>query len=228
MIYSFITFILLWYSSIFFHSIFLHRYITHKSFELSKSSERIFRFLSYLSLGSSYMSPAAYADMHKKHHTHTDKPEDPHSPKNEPNPLRFFWTIYKNYNRHFNNVIPAFNTFQFNNLLWWERIISSLPIKIIWVILYFILYYYTSKNSLISSFLTLITSVQGPLQGFLVNWFGHSGKMSKPKNFLTFDLILLGEAYHKNHHNDQKNPNFSNPSTQIDIAYFILRKLKIC
>lgn len=35
--------------------------------------------------------------MHRVHHGHTDKPKDPHSPHNDPDPFLMIWTIRNNY-----------------------------------------------------------------------------------------------------------------------------------
>jgi stearoyl-CoA desaturase (delta-9 desaturase) len=42
-------------------NLFLHRYSAHKMFIMSKPWERFFYLLTYLSQGSSYLSPRAYA-----------------------------------------------------------------------------------------------------------------------------------------------------------------------
>src|ERR1700755_976272 len=48
---------------------------------MSKFWERVFYVLAYVTQGSSYMSPRAYAIMHRMHHAFTDTEKDPHSPQ---------------------------------------------------------------------------------------------------------------------------------------------------
>ena len=223
MLYSFIIFFVLWYGAAFFQSTFLHRYATHKSFELSPVMKRLFGIFAYLFLGASYMAAMVYASMHTQHHIHTDKKDDPHSPKNENNIIKFMWMMYKSFNKHFEALIPPLFPLQFKNPLWWERLLSCLPVKLIWVALYLWTYYTLSGSITLTLILTLITSLQGPIQGFLVNWFGHGGKIAKPQNIFKIDLLLMGEAYHENHHADQKSVNFSKNKVGIDISYVILR-----
>src|SRR5579859_6300015 len=73
-------FIATWYSSLFFQTFFQHRYAAHGAFRMNSRWERVFFILTYVTQGSSYMSPRAYAIMHRMHHAYTDTEKDPHSP----------------------------------------------------------------------------------------------------------------------------------------------------
>src|ERR1041384_7364891 len=75
-----IFFVLHWYLSIFCHSFFQHRYAAHRAYTMSKFWERLFYIFTFISQGATYMSPRAYAIMHRMHHAYTDTPKDPHSP----------------------------------------------------------------------------------------------------------------------------------------------------
>ena len=61
-----------WQASVFFQSFYLHRYASHRQFTMSKRWERIFHFLTWLTQGSSYLSPRAYAYLHRQHHAYSD------------------------------------------------------------------------------------------------------------------------------------------------------------
>src|SRR5437868_5875201 len=75
-----VFFVAHWQLSVFFQSFFHHRYGAHKQFTMSKRMERVFHFLSWFIQGSSYLSPRAYAILHRMHHAYSDTPNDPHSP----------------------------------------------------------------------------------------------------------------------------------------------------
>ena len=75
-----IFFVAIWYLSLFCQTFFQHRYAAHGAFKMSKRTEKAFYILSYITQGSSYMSPRAYAIMHRLHHAYTDTELDPHSP----------------------------------------------------------------------------------------------------------------------------------------------------
>ncbi len=71
----FFALILHWYLSLFFQTIFLHRYASHNMFKMTPFVEKVFYFLTFLFQGSSFLHPAAYGVMHKRHHAHTDTPK---------------------------------------------------------------------------------------------------------------------------------------------------------
>ena len=75
-----IFFVLHWQLSVFFQSFFLHRYGAHRQFEMSPRMEKVFHFLTWIVQGSSFLSPRAYAILHRLHHAYSDTPKDPHSP----------------------------------------------------------------------------------------------------------------------------------------------------
>src|SRR5881392_3664671 len=77
-----VFFVLHWQLSVFFQTFFLHRYGAHKQFTMSKGWERFFHLCTYVSQGSSFLSPRGYAILHRMHHAYSDTERDPHSPHN--------------------------------------------------------------------------------------------------------------------------------------------------
>ena len=77
-----------WLSSVFCQTFFLHRYGAHRQFTMSKGWERFFHLLTYVSQGSSFLHPRAYAILHRMHHAYSDTEKDPHSPHFYSNALR--------------------------------------------------------------------------------------------------------------------------------------------
>src|ERR1700755_3430675 len=86
-----------WYVSLFAQTFFHHRYASHGAFEMSQFWERFFFVFTYLAQGSHYMSPRAYAIMHRLHHAHTDTEHDPHSPNFSHNMFAMMWRTSKRY-----------------------------------------------------------------------------------------------------------------------------------
>ena len=84
-------FVAVWYLSLFSQTFFQHRYAAHGAFQMSKGWERFFFITAYLTQGSSYMSPRAYAIMHRMHHAYTDTAKDPHSPSFSSNIFSMMW-----------------------------------------------------------------------------------------------------------------------------------------
>src|ERR1700712_1590697 len=78
-------FVLHWQASVFCQTFFLHRFGAHRQFTMSKGWERFFHLLTYVTQGSSFLSPRGYAILHRMHHAYSDTEKDPHSPENYAN-----------------------------------------------------------------------------------------------------------------------------------------------
>lgn len=221
-----------WYLSLFFQTFFLHRYCSHSMFTLSKRQESIFYYLTYLLQGISFLHPRGYAIMHIRHHQNSDQHNDPHSPHFHKNIFSMMTHTYYEYKKCIAEakvtndpkftVIPirpkldAFSESKFNLLIWPLFYIS------LYLLLDIPIYYYP---------LILVHCLIGPIQGALVNWFGHKvgyrnyNLSDKSKNTLPLDLLLMGELYQNNHHKSAKNINFAQKWFEIDITYYIYKAL---
>src|SRR5690349_3733874 len=61
-----------WFLAVFVQSSFHHRYASHRMFTMSEAMERVFHVGTWLVQGSSYLSPRAYAILHREHHAFSD------------------------------------------------------------------------------------------------------------------------------------------------------------
>src|SRR5437899_270309 len=86
-----------WTFSVFFQTFFLHRYGAHRMFTMSKTWERIFYLLTYVTQGSSFLVPRGYGVLHRMHHAYSDTPKDPHSPRNYSGLFAMMWDTKKRY-----------------------------------------------------------------------------------------------------------------------------------
>src|SRR5213595_2914034 len=89
-----------WIISAFFQSFFHHRYASHRMFTMTPRTERTFHVLTYAVQGSSYLSPRAYAILHREHHAYSDTARDPHSPGFFSNVFSMMWTTAVRYAAH--------------------------------------------------------------------------------------------------------------------------------
>ncbi|MBL8152130.1 MAG: acyl-CoA desaturase, partial [Blastocatellia bacterium] len=122
-----------WFFSLFFQTFFLHRYAAHGMFKMSKFWERTFYILTYISQGSSFLNPRAYAIMHRMHHAYSDTPADPHSPvtsKTLPKMVLSMVGVYEKYlkrreepPKEFVGGYPEWPILDKMADLWWPRII---------------------------------------------------------------------------------------------------------
>src|ERR1044072_273714 len=137
-----IIFIGIWYSSLFCQTFFQHRYAAHQAFTMNKFWERTFFIFTYITQGSSYMSPRAYAIMHRLHHAYTDTEKDPHSPSYSKNMFSMMWRTRNIYTRIFHNTEPIEERFTKNLPEWpaFDKWANSTPARMIWVIAYVAFY----------------------------------------------------------------------------------------
>src|SRR6202142_3902113 len=100
-------FVLHWPLSVFFQTFFLHRYGAHRMFTMSKGWERFFYLCTYVTQGSSFLSPRGYGILHRMHHAFSDTPNDPHSPTNFKNVGAMMLATKKTYDNYaYGRVAP--------------------------------------------------------------------------------------------------------------------------
>ncbi|MBL7718670.1 MAG: fatty acid desaturase [Flavipsychrobacter sp.] len=228
----FLLLIIHWYASLFFQSVFHHRYAAHGLFTMSRGWERTFFVGCFITQGSSYISARTYGIMHRLHHAHTDKPEDPHSPENTPNLFAMMWDTRNNYKDIHTGKTEVAEKYKKNLPQWdsFDRFAHSGITKALWVVLYIALYMVLATEWWHFLFLPL-TLAMGAFQGAVVNWWAHrfgyaNFKMDNTsRNILPFDLFFWGEAYHNNHHRHPSSPNNAHRWFEWDMGYFAMRTL---
>lgn len=230
-----IFFIVHWYLSLFSQTFFLHRYAAHRMFTMNKFWERYFSIFAYITQGSSYLSPRAYAILHRMHHAFSDTEKDPHSPHHTKNIFTMMWKtkdIYLNYAYERIKPEPRFDT----GYIWksLEKFGEQWFSRFIWGAAYFFLYvwFYVQFDMPWYFFALLpIHFVMGPVHGAIVNWSGHMYGYSnydnndRSKNSLIFDLLMLGELFQNNHHKLPYRANFGTKWFEIDPTYPVIMTL---
>ena len=223
-------FIGLWYTSLFCQTFFQHRYGAHGAFTMSKGWEKVFFILSYITQGSSYMSPRAYAIMHRMHHAYTDTELDPHSPSFSKNIFSMMWRTRNIYSGIFNNKIETEAKFEKNVPEWksFDRWANSAGSRILWAALYLAIFIKYSTSPWQYLFLPVILSM-GAFHGAVINWFAHKYGYKNyilkntSENLFSVDILMLGESYHNNHHKFPSSINFGKRWHEIDPIYPVIR-----
>lgn len=225
-----ILFIAMWYLSLFAQTFFHHRYASHGAFEMSRFWERFFFVFSYIMQGSHYMSPRAYAIMHRLHHSYTDTEKDPHSPNFSSNIFSMMWRTSMRYRDIFSEKEVVEERFRKNLPQWkgFDNWANSWYSRILWILLYvaiFILFATSAWQYL----LLPVMMAMGAFHGAIINWFAHKfgyrnfKLKNTSQNLFSIDVLMLGESYHNNHHKRPSSVNFGFRWHEIDPVYFIIR-----
>lgn len=232
-----IFFIAVWYTSLFSQTFFQHRYAAHGAFSMSKGWERFFFVVAYITQGSSYMSPRAYAIMHRLHHAHTDTELDPHSPSYSSNIFSMMWRTRGFYQDILHGRMDVDQKFLKNVPEWpaFDRFANGAVSRLLWVGLYTAIFIYLATSPWLYLLLPVIITM-GAFHGAVINWFAHkygyiNFKLKNTSMNLFFvDIFMLGESYHNNHHKHPSSINFGSRWFEVDPMYpviLLLDKLKV-
>lgn len=216
-----------------------HRLFTHRAFETNRVVQFILAALGSMALQGPLFKWVA---LHRRHHQHSDMPEDPHSPHHQGNGilglLRGAWHAHLGW---------IFKPDPPNLACYIKDLAQDGPLRVasalfpVWVILGLLVP--TVLGSLLTG--TWMGGVFGLLWGglariFLVHhmtWsvnsvchlWGHrpfaNGDQSR-NNFL-FGLLALGEGWHNNHHAFPTSARHGLRWWQPDVSYCIIRCLAL-
>lgn len=209
-----------------------HRYAAHGAFSMSKFWERFFYLAAYITQGSSYVSPRVYAMMHRMHHAYTDTDKDPHSPRYEKNIFTMMWNLRKLTVRIYKGKQEIEQRF-LKNLPDWpllDKLAHTNWSRLGWICLYVLIYVLFAPSGWWFILLP-VHILMVPLQGVIINWFAHKygsinfSMKNTSTNLFKIDLLMMGEAYHNNHHKNPSATNFGFRWHELDPTYLIIRLL---
>ncbi|WP_291906499.1 acyl-CoA desaturase [Chitinophaga sp. CB10] len=228
----FIFFAAIWYLSLFSQTFFQHRYAAHGAFTMHKGWEKFFFIFTYITQGSSYMSPRAYGIMHRLHHAHTDTELDPHSPSNSSNIFSMMWSTRTAYQDILHDRVDIDPRYTKNLPTWagFDKFANSTVSRLLWVAAYVLFFAFFATSPWQYLLLPIVVSM-GAFHGAIVNWFAHKYGYINFKlrntamNLLFVDVLMLGESYHNNHHKHPSSVNFGKRWFEIDPSYLIIKGL---
>lgn len=227
-----IAFIAVWYLSLFAQTFFHHRYASHGAFTMSKGWERFFFIFTYITQGSHYLSPRAYAIMHRMHHAYADTPQDPHSPSYSSGLIDMMLRTWRYYDNIFSERIEIEPRFKKNLPEWksFDKWANSWISRVLWIAAY-VLFFIKFATTPWAYLLLPMILIMAPLHGAVINWFAHKygyinfRMKNTSRNLFSIDILMLGESYHNNHHKHPSSINFGRRWHEIDPVYPIIRLL---
>ncbi len=181
--------------------------------------------------GSSYMSPRAYAIMHRMHHAYTDTEKDPHSPGYSSNVFKMMSRTNKFYMGIYKGTLQVDDKFMKNIPDWpaFDKWALTWKSSVLWSLIY-ISYYIIFATAWWMFLLIPVHILMGPVHGTIINWFAHKYGYTNfkvnntSKNLLPIDFLMLGESYHNNHHKFPSRINFGGIKWhEIDPVYPVIR-----
>jgi stearoyl-CoA desaturase (Delta-9 desaturase) len=219
-----------WFLSLFSQTFFLHRYASHKMFSANPFWEKFFYLLTYISQGSSYLNPRAYAIMHRMHHAYSDTEKDPHSPHFFKDVWNMMWETKKIYNAYRTGSLVPEKEFAGKYPVWniIDRMGDAWPSRLAFGIAYTLVYIYFAPHWIWFALLP-IHYLMGPIHGAIVNWCGHKYGYSNfdngdhSKNSTPFGFLMLGELFQNNHHKFPNSPNFAKKWFEFDATYPVMK-----
>lgn len=233
-------FIAHWYISLFCQTFFLHRYAAHKMFTMNRFWEKFFFIFTWIWQGSSFLSPRAYAVLHRMHHAYSDTENDPHSPHHTENLFSMMWKTKNIYNDVLHHNVQPEPRFTKDLPTWdsFEKFADYKVVRISWGVLYSLFYIWAISIAELPGThwlmyaLLPIHYLMGPVHGAIVNWCGHKYGYSnfdnhdKSKNSMVFDFLMMGELFQNNHHKLPKRLDFAARWFEIDPTYPVIKMLE--
>lgn len=198
-------------------SMMMHRYYTHKSFELHNITKWVLTIFAVL---SGRGSPIGWVYVHRLHHATSDTEKDPHSPH---------YDTFK-----FIGFRPVYDDSKKINYFIVKELLTPVHIKIdkyyMLLIASFVLFLGLLDPNLILyvwAMPVFLVSVSQIAFNYFCHMYGYRNFEVKDKstNNIFMWPLILGDAWHNNHHADAKNYNTQHKFWELDpVAWFI----KLC
>lgn len=193
----------------------LHRYYSHKSFELNPVLKWIFSVIALLAGRGSILG---WVYLHRLHHAYSDQEKDPHSPYNLGYKIFGFGHMKKQEGEMKVFLVKELMTPEQLFIHKWYMLLLLSVITMLGLIDLEILYW---------AWILPATLIQLSTNNF--NYFGHTVGY---RNYDTKDQsrnnpwlwpIILGEAWHNNHHGDAKNYSTKHKFWEIDPLTWLIK-----
>ena len=193
----------------------MHRYYSHKSFELNPILKWMFTVIAVLTGRGSILG---WVYLHRLHHAYSDQERDPHSPHNLGYKMFGFGHMKKQEGEMKIFLVKELMTTEQLFIHKWYMLLL-IPLLIIFALIDLQLFYW--------AWIVPAMLIQFSTSNF--NYFGHTHgyrnyeTKDQSRNNILLWPIILGEAWHNNHHADAKNYSTRHKFWEIDPLEWLIK-----
>jgi stearoyl-CoA desaturase (delta-9 desaturase) len=193
----------------------MHRYYSHKSFELNPILKWMFTVIAVLTGRGSILG---WVYLHRLHHAYSDQEKDPHSPHNLGYKMFGFGHMKKQEGEMKIFLVKELMTPEQLFIHKWYMLLL-IPVLIIFALIDLQLFYW--------AWIVPAMLIQFSTSNF--NYFGHTHgyrnyeTKDQSRNNVLLWPIILGEAWHNNHHADAKNLSTRHKFWEIDPLEWLIK-----
>ncbi|MDX2198254.1 MAG: acyl-CoA desaturase [Phycisphaerae bacterium] len=212
---------------------FYHRYFSHKTFETSRFGQFL---LALVGNSAAQRGPIWWASQHRRHHAHSDQPEDPHSPvEHSLYWAHFGWlTVRRNMAIDW-RMVP--DLAKYPELRFLDRFDGLVPFALGFALFFLGWGLNTWAPSLGTSgfqmlvwgfFISTVVLFHATCTiNSLAHWFGSRRYETKDasRNNVFLALLTMGEGWHNNHHRYPGSTRQGFYWWEIDLTYYGLKML---
>ena len=194
-----------------------HRYLTHKSFLLSRPIEKFFSVLGCLSgTGSSI----AWVATHFNHHRFSDHPGDPHSPKYVGwKMLTLDYVKQSGARQYMKDLLKD----PFHQLLHRYYLLIHVAFAVVLACIDFKLMIFAySIPSIVVIIMSNVVNYVGHMPDIIGGQRTHNLRDDSANNPV-WSLVTFGESMHNNHHRFPKSPSTGTEWYHFDISYWVIK-----
>lgn len=194
-----------------------HRYLSHKSYLAPKWWEY---FGSLCGTLGGTGSTIAWCAVHREHHRFTDTERDPHSPKHQGIfKVQFLSMFHEPHVRYVPDLLRSKFHYYLHKNYW---AIHFIYVLILYLVIgpFAIIYLYLFPNLILWHAGSSINTAS-----HIIGWQDNVTN-DQSKNHWATGILVWGEGWHNNHHNDPGDMQFGKKWWQVDITYYILRLMR--
>jgi stearoyl-CoA desaturase (Delta-9 desaturase) len=197
-----------------------HRYFSHRAFKTSRAFQFV---LGWLGTSAMQNGPLWWASWHRRHHKHSDTPEDTHSPRQ-----KGFWHAHMGWFMDGTHEDPDLGNVKdlakYPEIRWLEKR-KWVPLVVLGVACYLV----GGASGLVWGF--FVSTIAVLQVTMCINSLAHVWGTRRyetnddSRNNAVLAFFALGEGWHNNHHHSMSAARSGERWWEIDVTWYVLRVL---